>query len=146
MDSKPLRILLVEDNSADAQITKRAFQKASYGSDIVALDSGQEALDYLFHKDKYVDVAKYPRPDLILLDLSIPSPDGFEVLSKLKAEKSTRAIPVVVLSGSREFDQIQKSYELGAASYIHKTLDYDSFLKLIEYVLTYWKSMTLLPR
>src|SRR3990167_6875443 len=100
-NDKPIDILFAEDNEADIKITLRAFSKGKIKNNVFVVRDGQEALDFVYHRGAYQDQKKYPRPDLILLDINIPKIDGFGVLEKLKSDEKTNFIPVIVLTSSK---------------------------------------------
>lgn len=124
----PIDILLAEDNEADIKITLRAFDKAKIKNNVFVVRNGQEALDFVYHRDPYQDQHKYPKPDLILLDIAMPKMDGLEVLKKLKSDAETDYIPVVMLTSSKNEQDVMNSFKNGAASYIQKPVTYDEFL------------------
>jgi len=134
--SEPFPILLVEDNPADVELTLRAFRRRKLTNPIAVARDGEEALDYVHRRGAFADSA--PIPGLILLDLRLPKVDGLEVLRELKSHPVYRNIPVVVLTTSSEDRDIKKSYELGAASYIVKPVEFEKFLEVVERIDLYW--------
>lgn len=142
---KPIDILLVEDNETDVKITLRAFSKVAIKNTIHVVNDGQEALDFMHHEGKYKDKDKFPRPDLILLDINLPKLDGFQVLEELKKDIRFNYIPIVMLTSSRDQEDIARSYRDGAASFIPKPLNYDDFVKVVEGFIFYWNVMNKLP-
>jgi two-component system, response regulator len=144
-ETKILQILLVEDNEADAKITVRAFDKAKYPSKISIVTNGQEALRYLFGEEMYADHERFPKPDIILLDINLPRYDGFQVLEEIKKKEVCRGIPVVVITSSEKREDIIKSYDKGAASYIPKAVNYEDFVKIVEKFNDYWHEVSRLP-
>ncbi len=131
------QVLLVEDNPEDIILTQRAFQKGNLPYDLVVAHDGLEALDYLFgwnSSNKNSDI----RPMLILLDLKLPKIDGFEVLEQIRKNPNTILLPVVILSTSLEYRDIEKSYRLGANCYIQKAVDCCEFTHEICQVLRFW--------
>ena len=145
INSKPINILLVEDNEADVKITLRAFAKAKLKNTIYVINDGQEALDFVQHKGKYQDRERFPRPDLILLDIKLPKLDGFQVLQNLKKDLQYSSIPVIMLTSSKNEEDIAKSYKNGAASFIPKSVNYNDFVKIIEGFNFYWHIINKLP-
>lgn len=135
MSSRPLPILLVEDNPADVELTLRAFKRRLSNPISVARD-GEEALDYVHERRSFA--GKAPLPAVVLLDLRLPKLDGLEVLRELKGHPKYRHVPVVVLTTSAEDRDIAKSYELGAASYIVKPVDFENFQEVVERINLYW--------
>lgn len=129
-------ILLVEDNPDDEMLTMRALRKNHIQNDVVVARDGPEALDYLFGSDSG---DKGPvRPAMVLLDLKLPKIDGIEVLRRLRARPETRLTPVVILTSSREEQDLAASYELGANSYIRKPVDFEQFSEAVRYLGLYW--------
>lgn len=145
INDKPIDILLVEDDEMDTQTTLRAFEKGKLKNNIFTVRDGQEALDYIHRQGAYQDEGKYPRPDLILLDIRMPKMDGFEVLKKLKADPRTNFIPVVMLTSSKNEEDVVKSYAYGAASYIPKPVSYETFLRAVNAFNFYWHLINKLP-
>jgi len=129
-------ILLVEDNKSDILLTKRAFKKNKLTNDLKIVTDGAMALDYLFTKDG--DTYENQLPILVLLDLKLPKVDGLEVLKRMRSEDRTKLLPVVVLTSSKEQEDIVNSYQLGANSYIRKPVDFDQFVHAIEHLGLYW--------
>lgn len=140
-----LTILLVEDNESDVKITTRAFLQAELHTALFIVSDGQECLDFIRHEGSYQDPAQYPRPDLILLDINMPRVDGFGVLKVLKADERFKAIPVIMLSASKNDADVRKSYQLGANSFIQKPVDYEKFTRVIEGFNNYWQVLNRLP-
>jgi two-component system response regulator len=133
-------ILLIEDNSDDIVLTKRAFARHGFHGSIETAESGIEALDYLFCRGTYLD--RIPTlPDLILLDLNLPKPDGLEVLKEIRKNVRTRFVPVVILTSSSEESDVLKSYQNGANSFLQKPVDFDEFVKAAEILAAYWLQM-----
>ena len=131
-------ILLVEDNPSDIGLTQRAFQKNGISNKLVIAEDGQEALDYLFGTGAHAGRNMDEMPMVILLDLKLPRIDGFEVLRRLRADSSTRRIPVVILTSSSEEQDIAASYDLGTNSYIRKPVDFHQFADVIKQLGMYW--------
>lgn len=138
MTDMEIEILLVEDNTSDAELTIRALHKKNIANNIIHLQDGAMALDFLFGTGSFANRNINNRPKIILLDLKMPKVDGIEVLRKIKAEELTRKIPVVVLTSSKENPDIEKAYSLGANSYIVKPVDFDGFSKAIAELGFYW--------
>jgi len=132
-------ILLVEDNSADAELAIRAFQKNNFSHRIVHLEDGQEALNYL-----YDSVNETPR--LILLDVKMPKVDGIEVLRKLKSDENKKVIPVVMLTSSKEERDISDSYSLGANAYIVKPVNFTQFTDAVTQLGLFWMVLNHPPK
>lgn len=130
-------ILLVEDNADDEMLTLRALEQGKVIHRATVVRDGQEALDYLFYQDNFSD-RPIGNPQLILLDLKLPKVDGLEVLRRIRADESTKRIPVVILTSSQQEKDIAASYEGGANSYLVKPVDMEQFKKAIQNVLLYW--------
>ena len=134
--SDPAPILLVEDNDADVELALRAFKRRRISNPIAVARDGEEALDYIHCRGAFA--AGAPTPGVILLDLRLPKVDGLDVLKELKAHPVYRHVPVVVLTTSAEDRDIKRSYELGAASYIFKPVEYEKFREVVERIDLYW--------
>ncbi|MFP4647329.1 MAG: response regulator [Candidatus Bipolaricaulota bacterium] len=142
-NGKRLRILLVEDDEYDVQLTERALSKSDVDSELYVVWDGEEAMDFLYQRGEFEDS---PEPDLVLLDLKLPKIGGHEVLEKVKEDESLRHIPVIVLTVSEREEDMVKAYDSGASSYIHKPVKPDEFGKVIQTVQEYWKMSELPPR
>ncbi len=136
MDKK--HILLVEDNSDDEELTIRALRKNNIINEIVVVRDGQEAIDYLLGQHKYKNRDITDVPVIILLDLKLPKVDGLDVLRRIRGEESIAVIPVIVLTSSKEEQDIIRSYRLGANSYVIKPVDFDQFNEAIQTLGIYW--------
>ena len=130
-------ILLVEDNADDEALTMRALKKNNISNQIVITRDGVEALDFLFGTGPYAG-HETEVPQLILLDLKLPKLDGFEVLKRLRADPRTRLIPVVILTSSKEQQDIVQGYGLGANSYVRKPVDFNQFSEAVRQLGLYW--------
>jgi two-component system, response regulator len=131
-------ILLVEDNPQDAELTIRALRKHNLANQLIAVEDGSEALDFIFCQGKYGNREIGQPPKLVLLDLKLPKVNGLEVLRALKQDERTRAIPVVVVTSSREDPDIKTAYALGANSYVVKPVDFDAFADAVSSLGLYW--------
>jgi len=138
-------ILLVEDNIHDAELTIRVFKKINLLHKLVHVRDGEEALDFIFARGKFVgrNAADFPR--LILLDIKMPKVDGIEVLRQLKSGADTRIIPVVIMTSSKEDQDIIDSYHLGVNSYVVKPVDFEGFAKAIGELGMYWMLINQAP-
>jgi len=136
-----VEILLVEDNPDDEELTLLTLEENNIANLVKVLRDGAEAVDYIFGSGQYEnrDVAKRPR--LILLDLKLPKISGIQVLERIKGTESTRTIPVVILTSSREEPDIKTCYQLGANSYIVKPVDFDQFKNAVKQLGMYWQIM-----
>ncbi|MGC1377089.1 MAG: response regulator [Anaerolineales bacterium] len=135
---KPKIILLVEDNPSDIGLTKRALAKSRIANEMVVAEDGQAALDYLFGNGQYAGRDMNELPALVLLDLNLPRVDGLEVMRQIRANPRTSRMPVVVLTTSREEQDLAHSYDLGANSYIRKPVDFVQFAQAVEHLGLYW--------
>ncbi len=131
-------ILLVEDNADDEALTMRALDKNNITNRIVVARDGVEALDYLFGTGTHAGRDTSLQPELILLDLKLPKVDGFEVLKKLRGDKRTNLLPVVILTSSKEQQDIINGYGLGANSYVRKPVDFQQFVDAVLQLGLYW--------
>ena len=131
-------ILLVEDNPDDEALTLRAFEKKRILNPIVVAHDGVEALDYLFATNAHAGRDISITPSLVLLDLKLPRLDGLQVLRRMRADERTRRIPVVVLTSSKEDQDLVASYDLGANSYIRKPVEFDKFVEAAGLLGLYW--------
>jgi two-component system response regulator len=131
-------ILLIEDNADDEALTLRAFAKNKIGNKVVVARDGVEALDYLFATGAYADRDMREQPQVILLDLKLPKLDGLEVLRHLRADERTKLLPVVILTSSKEEQDLIQSYRLGANSYIRKPVDFLQFMEAVRQLGLYW--------
>lgn len=146
MDPNSVEVLLVEDNVADAELTIRELKKHNMANNLVHLKNGEEALDFIFATGKYTGKRDLQySPKIILLDIQMPKVNGIEVLQKIKTDPRTRAIPVVVLTSSKESPDVQKCYDLGANSYIVKPVNFESFAQAIKNLGFYWILMNQSP-
>ena len=127
-----LEILLVEDNPDDAELAIRALKKRHLANNLIHVEDGQAALDFLFGTGAYAGRDVQHQPKVVLLDLSLPKVDGFEVLRQLRADERTKLVPVVVLTSSREDRDLLKTYDLGANSYIVKPVEFESFSEAVS--------------
>ena len=133
-----VEILLVEDNPEDLELALRALRKANLANHIQTARDGAEALDYIFAEGEYSGRKVEDSPKVILLDLKLPKVDGLEVLKRLKSDPRTRAIPVVVLTSSKEQNDVVKSYHLGVNSYIVKPVNFEAFVTAVQQLGMYW--------
>ena len=131
-------ILLVEDNPDDVELTLRAFRKNNIANNIVVARDGVEALDYCFGRGAYADRNTADTPRLILLDLKMPRMDGLRALEYLRTDKRTKLTPVVILTSSREDQDLVSSYKSGANSYVRKPVDFSEFLEAVRQIGLYW--------
>jgi len=142
LSGRPVRILLVEDNSGDVRLTSEIMREREGRFDVTVVGDGAEALALLRREG---DHAAAPRPDLILLDLRLPKMDGFEFLARVKADELHRRIPVVVLTSSGAETDVSRAYELGAAAYVAKPLDLMDFIDAVMALVRFWVDTATLP-
>ena len=138
MSENAVEILLVEDNPDDVELTLRALKNQNISNHIEVVRDGAEALDFIFCTGQYEHRSMENTPKVILLDLKLPRVDGLEVLEKIKSDPRTKAIPVVVLTSSREERDIVESYKLGSNSYITKPVDFEQFSESVRQLGLYW--------
>lgn len=138
MTERQIEILLVEDNAEDVELTLHALRRENLANHIHVARDGEEALDFLFCNGAHANRSFDRPPKLVLLDLKLPKVDGMEVLRKLKADPRTQAIPVVILTSSKEERDLVQGYGLGANSYIQKPVDFDQFRDTVKSVGLYW--------
>jgi two-component system response regulator len=131
-------ILLIEDNADDEELTIRALKKNNVTNHLVVARNGVEALDFLFGTGAYAGRNVALLPGLVLLDLKLPKIDGLEVLRRIRADERTRRIPVTVLTSSKEEQDLVRSYDLGANSYIRKPVDFNQFTEAVRQLGLYW--------
>jgi two-component system response regulator len=138
MTQNDVQILLVEDNASDAEMTMRALNKNNMASKLLRVKDGAEALDFLFGEGAYSGRLMAATPRLVILDLKLPKLSGKEVLSKIKSDERTRKIPVVILTSSREAQDVKECYDLGANGYVVKPVEFDAFNGVIAELAMYW--------
>jgi len=139
-------ILLADDDEEDRMMTCDALAESRLSNDIYCVSDGEDLMDYLYHRGKYAPPAKSPRPGLILLDLNMPKKDGREALREIKADPSLRQIVVVVLTTSKADEDILRSYDSGASSFITKPVTFDGLVELLKGMGRYWFEIVELPR
>ncbi len=142
MNGKPVGILLVEDNPGDARLAKEALKECKIDNSVSIVQDGVEAIEFLHKEGKYRDA---PRPDLILLDLNLPRKSGREVLSEIKQDENLRRIPVVIMTVSRDEEDVLKAYNLHANCYITKPIDFGQFVRITRSIEEFWFTIVKLP-
>jgi two-component system, response regulator len=138
MNDNRIEILLVEDNPHDAEMTIRALRKSNLANKLTHVKDGVEALDFIFAKGPYAGRDIEDRPKVILLDIKMPKIDGIEVLRQIKLNEHTKTIPVVIMTSSKEEQDIITSYNLGVNSYVVKPVDFEGFAKAVSELGFYW--------
>jgi len=139
---KPIEILLVEDNPGDADLAKEALASSKVHNTLHVVGDGVEAMAFLRRTGRYAQV---PRPDLVLLDLNLPKKDGREVLAEVKADADLKRIPVVILTTSKDEEDVLKTYNLHANCFITKPIDLNQFLKVVKAIEDFWLTIVKLP-
>lgn len=138
-------VLLVEDNEDDAHIMKMACERAGIDHTLHVVTTGSEAIDYLTGLGAYANRAEHPLPDLIFLDLKLPGLSGHEVLTWIRRQPDLATLPVVVLTGSRQYEDVRRAYQLGATSYLQKEGDLEAFAEAVGVILRFWLEMNIVP-
>ena len=139
-------ILLAEDNPNDAELAVRALKKSGLANNIFVARDGEEALDFIYCRNKYKKRNVDQIPKIILLDLKLPKIDGLEVLKILKADEVKKIIPVIILTSSNREKDMVESYKLGVNSYIQKPVDFDQFIVSVNQIGCYWLLLNQMPR
>jgi two-component system response regulator len=138
MNDNRVEILLVEDNPHDAEMTIRTLKKIHLANKLTHVKDGAEALDFIFSRGAYTGRNINDKPKVILLDIKMPKVDGIEVLRQIKSNPDTKTIPVVIMTSSKEEQDIITSYNLGVNSYVVKPVDFDGFAKAVSELGFYW--------
>jgi len=142
---KPITILMADDDADDRLMAKEAFEESRLANDLHFVEDGVELLDYLKRRGKYEDPASSPRPGLILLDLNMPKKDGREALKEIKADPKLKNIRVVILTTSKAEEDIYRTYDLSAASYITKPVTFSAMAEVVKVMGKYWLEIVALP-
>ena len=142
-DYHAIEILLVEDNPGDVELTREALATAKISNRLHVVEDGADAIDFLFRRGKFADA---PEPDIILLDLNLPTKDGRQVLSEIKTDPNLAKIPIVVLTTSQADEDILRAYQLHANCYITKPIDFNQFLRIVAAIEEFWLSVVKLPK
>ncbi|MDP9259981.1 MAG: response regulator [Actinomycetota bacterium] len=144
-DRQPITILLADDDEDDLQMTQEALEQSRLGNDLRFAVDGEDLMDYLLRRGRYVDPADSPAPGLILLDLNMPKKDGREALAEIKATPDLRKIPVIVLTTSRAEEDVFRTYELGVSSFITKPVTFEGLVEAMKVLTEYWFEIVELP-
>ena len=141
----PITILMADDDADDRMLTKEALEESRVMNDLYFVEDGEELMDYLYGRGNYAAPAKAPRPGLILLDLNMPRKDGREALREIKADPNLRRIPIVIMTTSKAEEDIYRSYDLGANSFITKPVTFERLVELMRALGQYWIEFVELP-
>jgi chemotaxis family two-component system response regulator Rcp1 len=139
---RAIEILLVEDNPGDVRLIREALRDGKVWNNPHVVTDGEAALDFVYRRGEFADK---PRPDLVLLDLNLPKKDGREVLAVIKSDPDLRRIPVVVLTTSKEEEDVLRAYNLAANCYVSKPVEFDEFMKVIRMIEDFWLTIVALP-
>src|SRR4051794_33611369 len=142
---KPVTILMADDDPDDRQLTKEAFAEARLANDLRFVEDGVELLDYLHRRGKYAALGSAPRPSLLLLDLNMPRKDGREALEEIKTDPKFRTLRVVILTTSKAEEDILRTYNLSATSYITKPVTFEALVEVVRILGKYWLEIVELP-
>lgn len=145
-NSKPIVILLADDDSEDREMTRKALDKNRLANEFYTVADGEELLDFLNHRGAYAPPALSPTPGLILLDLNMPRMDGREALAAIKADPALRRIPVVVMTTSKAEEDITRTYDLGSNSFISKPITFAGLIDVTKILGLYWFQIVTLPQ
>lgn len=137
-DHRTVEILLVEDSDQDAELAMRALKKKNITNNIVRLKNGEEALNFIFAKGEFSNRSIQNQPKVVLLDLKMPKVDGLEVLKEVRENDETKDLPIVILTSSKEEEDLVKSYKLGVNSFIVKPVEFESFTNAVAKIGMYW--------
>jgi two-component system response regulator len=141
----PIVILMADDDADDRMLTRDALEESRVLNELRFVEDGEELMEYLTRKGKYADVKDSPRPGLILLDLNMPKKDGREALKEIKSDPNLRRIPVVIMTTSKAEEDIFRSYDFGASSFITKPVTFDRLVELMRTLGEYWVEFVELP-
>lgn len=142
---QPIVILMADDDADDRMLTRDALEESRVLNDLRFVEDGEELMDYLHRRGKYANAEEAPRPGIILLDLNMPKKDGREALSEIKADANLKRIPVVIMTTSKAEEDIFRTYDLGASSFITKPVTFDRLVELMRALGNYWVEFVELP-
>lgn len=142
---KPIQILVAEDDEDDKLLILKAFERTLPKEKVTCVEDGEALLKYLKRLPPYNDLLKFPKPDIILLDLNMPRKDGREALAEIKSNDDLKSIPVIIFTTSNNVDDIQVTYKMGSSSYITKPGSFEELVKVTEEIENYWSKIVLLP-
>jgi two-component system, response regulator len=140
-----LMILMAEDDADDRLLVREAWEESRLANELRFVEDGEELMDYLHHSGRHADPASSPRPDLVLLDLNMPRKGGRECLEEIKKDPGLKDIPVVILTSSKEEEDVVRSYDLGVNSYIMKPVTFERMLEIVTGLDRYWFQIVELP-
>jgi len=143
--SKPITILVADDDAEDRSFIKDAFDESRLANDLRFVVDGEDLMDYLRHRRKFADPATSPRPGIILLDLNMPRKDGREALKEIKADPDLKRIPIVVLTTSKAEEDVYRTYDLGVNSFISKPVTFEGLTRVVQTLGNYWFEIVELP-
>jgi CheY-like chemotaxis protein len=144
-DTRPVTILMADDDPEDCMLAREALEESKLANELLFVENGEELLDYLYRRGKYSDPHSSPRPGLILLDLNMPKMDGREALGMIKQDPDLRRIPIVVLTTSKAEEDVYRSYDLGANSFITKPVTFESMVQVAKTLTQYWFNIVEIP-
>jgi CheY-like chemotaxis protein len=144
-NGQPIVILMADDDADDRMLTRDALEESRVLNELRFVEDGEQLMDYLMRRGEYADPASSPRPGLILLDLNMPRKDGREALKEIKADANLRRIPIVVMTTSKAEEDIFRSYDFGASSFITKPVTFDRLVELMKTLGQYWVEIVELP-
>jgi two-component system response regulator len=144
-NGNPIVILMADDDADDRMLTRDALEESRVLNELRFVEDGEELMEYLTRKGKYADIKDSPRPGLILLDLNMPKKDGREALKEIKSDPNLRRIPVVIMTTSKAEEDIFRSYDFGASSFITKPVTFDRLVELMRTLGEYWVEFVELP-
>lgn len=145
VNGNPIVILMADDDADDRMLTRDALEESRVLNELRFVEDGEELMDYLTRKGKYANAADSPRPGLILLDLNMPKKDGREALKEIKSDPNLRRIPVVIMTTSKAEEDVFRSYDFGASSFITKPVTFDRLVELMRTLGEYWVEFVELP-
>ena len=144
-NGNPIVILMADDDADDRMLTRDALEESRVLNELRFVEDGEELMEYLTRKGKYAEIKDSPRPGLILLDLNMPKKDGREALKEIKSDPNLRRIPVVIMTTSKAEEDIFRSYDFGASSFITKPVTFDRLVELMRTLGEYWVEFVELP-
>ena len=144
-NGKPIIILMADDDSDDRMLVKDAFDESRLNNDLHFVEDGEQLIDYLYRRGNFAHLKGQPYPGLILLDLNMPKKDGREALAEIKNDPDLRRIPIVILTTSRAEEDILRTYDLGANSFITKPVTFESLVQVVQVLGNYWVEIVELP-